>query len=245
MLPVIAITLAREGSKRLKGKNLRFLCGKPMISYTIESAVKAVGNCYVSTDSTEIAAVGETCGGKPLIRPPHLAEDTSSAIEVLHHVFTQQIQVPDAVVAFLNCTSPLRTAEDIEGALKLFHSCASPTLLSAFRNNKFFWEKADSDTGVRGFYHPRNYSPSARPRSQDMPPVFQENGAIYISTIRYILDHGGNWLDSRSMIYEMPEYRSFEVDTIEDLELCESILQSKKERHSNEENPIPCGRTAW
>jgi len=216
---VIAITLARGGSKRLPGKNIRLLNGKPMVAYTIEATIQAVGHCYVSTDDDAIADTAIRYGANVLRRPESLAQDNTNAAEVLFHVFMQQIR-QDGIVVFLNATSPLRNAEDITGALQHYRKGQYDSLLSACEYNKFLWANACGVT-----IKPINYDPKKRPRSQDMTKSYQENGAIYISTTDFIRTHRGQWLGGKIGIYVMPELRSFEIDTQEDFWLCERIIE--------------------
>lgn len=213
-----AITLARGGSKRLPNKNIKPMAGQPMLSYTIDAAIETIGHCYVSTDDEAIMKVAQNYKGNVLGRPSELALDTTPASAVLNYIFTEQL-TDDGVVLFLNSTSPLRTAFDINIALAEFERGDYDSLVSVCKTGKFFWE-IRQETAV-----PINYDPYHRKRSQDVSPIFQENGAIYISTTEFIRSHNGQWLGGNIGIIPMPSCRSFEVDSLEDFRLCEAIIQ--------------------
>ena len=86
MKKIISVILARGGSKGIPQKNIIDLKGKPLIDYTIQASKKShVQETWVSTDSREIALISEKSGAKVLLRPKHLATDTSSSEEALLH----------------------------------------------------------------------------------------------------------------------------------------------------------------
>jgi len=120
---VIGIIPARGGSKGIPGKNIRPVAGKPLIVWSIESAKKSVflDHVIVSTDNERIAEISEHAGaGVPFVRPAELATDTARSVDVLLHAadwFAERGQRYDIIVC-LQPTSPLRTAMDIDNALR-------------------------------------------------------------------------------------------------------------------------------
>lgn len=122
---ILAIIPARGGSKRLPGKNIALLAGKPLIAHTIETAQKSqyIDRIVVSTDDKKIADVSQKYGAEIIERPKEFAEDQSPVHQAVEHALSQLVKthqyIPDFVV-LLQPTSPLRTIEDISRALDLF-----------------------------------------------------------------------------------------------------------------------------
>lgn len=122
---VLAIIPARGGSKGLPGKNIKELCGKPLIAWSIEQAKSCsdIDRIVVSTDNEEIAEVAKKYGAEvPFIRPAELANDTASTIDVIFHAtnwFKEHKDYRSEYILLLQPTSPLRIAEDIEGTVQM------------------------------------------------------------------------------------------------------------------------------
>ncbi len=125
MQNIIAIIPARGGSKRLPCKNIRDLCGKPLIAWTIEQAKnsKFIDKVVVSTDDEEIAAISREYGvDVPFLRPKELATDESPSIDLIKHAldfFKKKGETYDIII-LLEPTSPLRKKNDIDAAINLF-----------------------------------------------------------------------------------------------------------------------------
>lgn len=121
---ILAIIPARGGSKGLPGKNIRPICGKPLIVWTIEHAItsKYIDEVFVSTDSPDIAEVSERFGVRvPFLRPAELAADTSSSMDVVEHVIStyESRNVHFDYIVLLEPTSPLRKPDDLDRAIEL------------------------------------------------------------------------------------------------------------------------------
>ena len=120
---ILGITLARGGSKGVKDKNIRHLCGKPLIEYTIKEAhrSKLLTDYIVSTDSLMIKEVAEACGAKvPFLRPSDLASDEASSASALMHAVTfmeDQNNLQYDYVVELMCTNPLKNSDDIDQSI--------------------------------------------------------------------------------------------------------------------------------
>src|SRR4030042_144594 len=121
---ILAIIPARGGSKRLPGKNIKILCGKPLIGWTIEQAKssKYIDDIFVSTDYRSIADIAEQFGIKvPFLRPEELSKDSSSSMDVVEHVlkvYKRSNQLFDFII-LLEPTSPLRKKGDIDSAIEI------------------------------------------------------------------------------------------------------------------------------
>lgn len=220
---VLAIIPARGGSKGVPRKNLRALCGRPLVVHSIEHALKArgVNRTVVSTDDEEIARVSREAGAEVIERPANLAGDKATSESALLHalgvVEARDGYVPTTVV-FLQATSPVRDADDVDAALGTLISQRADSLVSVCRSHDFLWTRRGK-TGV-----PTNYKPSKRPRRQDMAPQFRENGSIYIMKAAGLRKHRCR-LFGRIALYEMDQARSFQVDTEEDFALIEAMMQ--------------------
>jgi YrbI family 3-deoxy-D-manno-octulosonate 8-phosphate phosphatase len=226
----IAIVPARGGSKRIGRKNLLPLAGEPLVVHTVRHALAAeeVDEVIVSTEDDEIAAVAAAAGATVIARPPELAGDRATSESALVHVLDARDGPDPELVVFLQATSPVRRPEDIDAAVRQLRASGADSLLSACRDHGFIW--AESPEGAR----PVNYDPHERPREQDMPPQYRENGSIYVFRTPVLRD-GGARLGGRIEIYEMDEWSSIQVDEPEDVELAEWILA----RRANPADDLP------
>lgn len=121
---ILAIIPARGGSKGLPKKNIKPLCGKPLLGWTIEQAKasKYIDEIFVSTDCQKIADVAKQFGvNVPFLRPSELAKDTSSSMDVVEHVLAHYTKekVQFDYILLLEPTSPLRKKGDIDAAIEL------------------------------------------------------------------------------------------------------------------------------
>lgn len=235
MKNVLAVIPARGGSKGVPRKNVRPVCGKPLIAYTIETALAARGlfhRVVVSTDDAEIAEVARSAGAEvPFLRPTELADDKAPMIPVLQHA-VRFIESQDRVrldwICLLQPTNPLRTVADIEAALARTGSCDSvisvvqvfavhPILMKRIENDQLLPYCVDEKEGTR--------------RQDYTPPAFMRNGAIYITRRDVLMEKNSIWGDVIRP-YVMPQERSVGVDSELDMKLVEMLLveQSQKSR---------------
>jgi len=221
---IVAVILARGGSKGIPRKNVLPVGGVPLIGRSIKAALAApsVSEVYVSTDDEEIATVAKEYGAKVVDRPAEFADDTASSESALFH-FAEA--VPAETYVFLQCTSPFTTGEDIEGAIQKFNEEGIDSVLSVtedhggFLCGGFTWDEDGKSV---------NYDYTNRPRRQDMKKTYRENGAIYIMTREGLLEHQ-NRLHGKVGIYEISRLRSFEIDEPEDMSLAENHFTWLKE----------------
>ena len=132
---IIAIIPARGGSKSVHRKNIRLLCGKPLIAYTIHTALssKYIGRVIVSTEDEEIAEIAKGCGAEITIRPSELAQDDTPSLPVFQHVIERLEEVEGfspEIIVILQPTSPLRTVEDIDGAIQILIETCCDSVVS-------------------------------------------------------------------------------------------------------------------
>jgi N-acylneuraminate cytidylyltransferase len=216
---ILAIIPARGGSKGIPRKNIKLLCGKPLISYSIEQALRSqrVTRTMVSTDDLEIAEVARQYGAEVIIRPSELATDTVGTEPVLLHVLEQLQQSegykPDLVV-LLQPTSPLRMEDDIDNAINQFIKEGADSLLSLTEAKEFIWKKAGNGFTSLTFDY------NNRKRSQELEPIYYENGSIYIFKPE-ILKQYCNRLGGRIAVYLMKPWQKADIDDLDDFEWCE------------------------
>lgn len=223
-LKVVAVIPARGGSKRLPGKNLIDLAGKPLIAWTIEAAIKSrvFDDIVVSSDDEHILAVASKYDDIiTLKRPDHLASDTATTTDAVAHALEELegrgTRAHDVVVV-LQPTSPLRQAEDITAAFNQFRHDQSATLVSVCElDHPIEWSGTLDSNG-----HLTGLNDSLR-RSQDYEKHYRLNGAIYICR-RENVQVGSALITGVPLAYVMPHLRSMDVDTRLDLKLCELIL---------------------
>jgi len=222
---ILAIIPARGGSKGIPRKNLFPLLGKPLIQYTIEQALYSnlVNRVVVSTDDERVEMVARQLNAEVIKRPPELASDTASTesalIHALDYLDEKEHYVPDYVV-LLQCTSPIREKQDIDNAINRIFQTNADSLLSVVPCYRFLWKENQNDGTAASI----NYDYSRRPRRQDMENQLMENGSIYV-TKNWVLRKLKNRLGGKIVTYKMDFWSSFEIDNINDLYLCEWVIQ--------------------
>jgi CMP-N,N'-diacetyllegionaminic acid synthase len=219
----VAIIPARGGSKGVPRKNVRSLVDKPLIAHSILDAkeAKLVDRIYVSTDDSEIATVSQTYGAEIILRPDELAGDKASSESALIHAITEiETSISPELIVFLQCTSPIRTGLDIDSAIQKLRAENADSLVSVSPSHRFLWEE------VNGVAKSINYDYRSRPRRQDMPPQYVENGSIYVFK-PWILKEKCNRLGGKIALYVMSEAASWEIDSMLDFEIAESLLKSE------------------
>lgn len=230
-MKILAVIPARGGSKGIPLKNIVLLDGQPLISYNLEAvkSTHSVNRVVVSTDSSEIAEVAKRYGAEVCMRPDGISGDFASSEEALLHVLDSlkenEDYVPDLIV-FLQCTSPLTIAEDIDGVVdKLLHENAD-TALSVSPFHYYVWTKDCNGEG-QGVNHDK----MSRPMRQERENQYLENGAIYVMRTSGFLKHRFRFF-GKTVMYLMPEERCHEIDDPVDLEIAEAML-AKQRKSSN------------
>lgn len=222
----ICVIPARGGSKGIPKKNILEFCGKPLVVWSIEQAKASqyIKNVYVSSDDKEILKISDESGAKSIKRPKKLAADFSTSEEALRHAI-DHIQKSDKekieAVVFLQATSPIRTSEDIDNAMKLFISERADSLLSAAKIEDFLmWEL------LQDGYRSVTYDYKNRGRRQDRKPYYLEHGSIYIFKPE-IIEKYNNRLGGKIVIHIMDYWKSYQIDKPEDVEICEYFMRKK------------------
>lgn len=228
-MKVLKLILARGGSKGLPKKNIKKLLDKPLIEYSIEAGKKSKygSEVYVSTDCLEIAEVAKSCGAEvPFMRPQQLASDKSTSADAILHAISyleSNNKIFDYIL-LLEPTSPLRDYNDINNSIDFFiskkkaKSCVSivksesshPSFL--FNRKEDFLNSYSSDDSVI--------------RRQDLSEFYYPEGSIYICEIETYKKTKTFYNDELTVGYEVPLWKSFEIDTEEDFLIIESLLKN-------------------
>lgn len=230
---VLGVIPARSGSKRLPGKNIMPLAGKPLIQYTIDAAKNSelLTHCIVSTNDEEIAQVARECGGNaPFLRPDDLATDTTPDRPYLKHAvewFEKENGFRPDAVALLRPTSPFKTAEMIDkGITKLRDSGAdslrSMTLVEGVHHP--YWMFNQTETGLATPFDPEN-SIEKYNRSQLLPPLYRLNGVVDFMLTSVLFDDSKRLYGDSMQVLEISEEAALDIDTEIDFRKCEVYLK--------------------
>ena len=175
---IVAIIPARGGSKGIPRKNIKELCGKPLIAYIIETAlkVKELDSVIVSTEDKEIAEIAEKYGAEvPFLRPKELAGDETPTLPVLQHAvkyLEEEENYKPGIVVLLYATSPLLRAERVSEAIRMLKEGRFDSVLSVVADRGHYW--IETNKGYERLY------PKILENRQYILPLLKENGAIYV-----------------------------------------------------------------
>lgn len=232
MSEIIGLITARGGSKSIPHKNIKMLAGKPLLAWTIDTALQcnALSRVIVSTDDEEIAGVARKWGAEvPFIRPAEFSQDDSSHISVVLHAIRwleEEGNYPDYIM-LLQPTSPFRTAEDIQQAIRLAEERNAVAVVSLCEVEKhpYLCKRILEDGTMSEFMK----TDIGYLRRQSFPATYVENGAIYLNK-RSSLLKDQTFLPEGAIAYVMPQERSLDVDTHWDWHMAELILKDQYEK---------------
>lgn len=234
----ICTICARGGSKGVKHKNLRLIAGRPLIAHTILQA-RAAGlfdDIAVSSDSADILRTAAEWGVRRLIqRPDELATDTAPKLPVIRHCVEEAERLSGQrydIVVDLDATSPLRTPEDIRGAVALLEERGVTNVITgapARRSPYFNLVEEGRDGVVRLAKQPEQ--PIVR--RQDAPQCYDMNASIYVWK-RDALMNGAGVFNSDTLLFAMPEERSIDIDSELDFAIVEMLLSQREREHTHE-----------
>ncbi len=231
---ILAVILARGGSKGIPKKNIKEICGKPLIAYTIESAIssRVFSHVIVSTDSVEIASVSQSFGAMiPFIRPDELSQDHVWSRDALRHAVIEAEKsygVTYDYVVELPCVAPLRNSKHICEAVDKLLNSNSDSVISVCKmqdKHPVRMKRIVNDT-IQDFC--KEFPEGEGSRRQDLEPCYIRNGAIYAMTRKCIVeDFSRNGKLSRP--YVMDELHSVNIDSMIDFYLAETLIRLKNE----------------
>jgi CMP-N,N'-diacetyllegionaminic acid synthase len=228
-MKILALVPARGNSKRVPRKNVRFLGGKPLINWTIETALEIPEICdvLVSTDDPEIATLSRTAGGLvPWLRPASLATDIAMSVDVSIHALDwyESINGPVDGLLLLQPTSPFRSHQTIEQGIRLFakNGCQSVLAVSPSSSHPMWALKM-----MNGYLSPFIELSGLSISSQDLPPSFSPNGVLYlVSPNELRMNHSFVGTKTVPLLIESPK-ESLDIDTEWDFQIAEFFVSKE------------------
>lgn len=227
---ILGLIPARGGSKGIPRKNLAPLAGRPLIAHTIAAALASarLDRVVVSTDDPEIASVAGQYGAEvPFMRPADLADDTAPALAVIRHavIALDGMGWRAETVAYLQPTSPLRTAAHIDAALALLAERDADSVVSVVEVPHNFNPRSvmlrGEDDCLRPYLEPAGDEPLRR---QDKPRLLARNGPAILALTRRTIMELGALYGPRTLGLVMDRAESLDIDEPLDLELAEWLL---------------------
>ena len=225
----IAVIPARSGSKRIPRKNIRPFCGKPIIAYSIETALATglFSSVIVSTDDEEFATLARQFGAEvPFMRPKELADDVTGTTPVIRQALEWCLENGQEVQAVcgIYATAPFATVADVvTGHAELKKSPAALTVTS-FPYPIHRGLKQDPKTKNMSLLWPEHRTT----RSQDLPEAFHDCGQIYWATRDFMLS-SADFMDGNAAGIYVPRHRVQDIDTEEDWIRAEAMYKALKE----------------
>lgn len=228
---ILAIVLARGGSKRLPKKNIKSFNGKPMISWTIEAAKRSkyVDKVIVSTDSEEIASIARSAGAEtPFIRPSELAADSTTSEDSLIHALNEVIKTGEKydIMIDLQPTSPLRNNSHLDAAIEEFisHKKAKSLVSVMLMDKNPYWTQFVDSYGImKPHFRRKNRSWVSSPDKA----LYMPNGAIYIMWVKDFLIDKKRYTDI-TIPYVMDKSVSADIDEEQDFAIAEFLMKYNK-----------------
>lgn len=222
---VLGLIPSRAGSKRLPGKNVRPIAGRPLVAWSIASALASryLDRVVVSTDDRETADIATAWGADvPFVRPPDLAQDASSSVDVALHALQVLPERYDLLV-LLQPTAPLRLPEDIDDTLARCEAAGQGrcfTVSRACKSPYKMYRLSDDGMATPVLAIPPSF------RDQDLPAVHASNGAVYVVDVE-CLRRSRSFVAEPMPAHEMPKDRSVDVDDEIDFLLADLLLRRR------------------
>ncbi len=215
---------ARGGSKRIPRKNVRLMCGRPLIYFALQNAKSLKEymevDIAVSTDDEELGGIVSKLGVDVIVRPKELATDRVTLDPVINHALLEMENMNhvkyDTVIT-MQATSPTLKPETLHRAIEFFHHAAYDTIISAMNNPHLSWRE---ENGVII----KNYE--KRLNSQELPKNYVETGGFLITKRECVSEQGR--IGQKVSIYEISVDEAVDIDTEADWIVAESILRRKK-----------------
>ena len=227
-MSTLAIITARSASKGIKDKNIKYLNGKPLMTYTIESALQShyIDELMVSTDSETYADIARTYGAAvPFLRSEKNSTDMAGSLDVIFEVLNRYEKLGcfyDNII-LLQPTSPLRTRNNIDSAFKLFYEKGADSVVSVCEceYSPLLCNSLPIDLNLFGFIKSENLV-----RRQEQEKYYRLNGAIYISKVS-ALRAFNSFYGRNSYAYIMSLQESIDIDSEFDFEYAEFLVKRR------------------
>jgi N,N'-diacetyl-8-epilegionaminate cytidylyltransferase len=232
---IVGFIFARGGSQGVPGKNIRFLAGKPLIAYAIETAFQSefINRVIVSTDDEKIAQVAQAFGAEvPFIRPKELAQNNSPEWMAWQHAI-QTLKEQDNgreldVFVSVPPTAPLRTTEDVDNAIQTFLASDADIVITS--------KKASCHPSFNMItLDELNCAKLVLPldkqiiRRQDAPPVYDMTTVAYVASPKFIMESKAVF-EGRVKALIIPEERALDIDTELDFQFAEYLMRNRMKR---------------
>ena len=218
-MKTIAIIPARGGSKRLPGKNTKLLGEIPLLAHSILYAKKHnfIDAVYVSTDDVVIKEIALQYGAIVIDRPQALSGDLEPTVSALKHVLESIDEIIENVI-LLQATNPLRPQNLLQNAFAIFQEQQTNSLFTVSRSHHKLGKI------INNRFIPYNYEVGQR--SQDLEPLYYENGLLYISKSSVILNNEIITKEAFPLEVNHP-FANVDIDTQEDFDYAEYLLNKK------------------
>ena len=227
----LAIIPARSGSKGLPDKNIKLLCGKPLLAYSVEAALKSgmFDTVHVSTDSEEYARIAKECGADvPFLRSEETASDTASSVSVILEVLERYAVQGKSfqTVMLLQPTSPLRTAKDIKKAYQTYveKDAASVISVCEAEHSPLWCNTLPENNCMDGFIPANGHGPR-----QKLQKFYRLNGALYLLSVEKLQETHRIGYDKGTYAYCMSAERSVDIDSELDFMIAETIMRATRQ----------------
>lgn len=231
---ILAIIPARGGSKGLKSKNIKELCSKPLIAWSIESALKSkyIDKIMVTTDSQEIADISKQYGADvPFLRPPELSSDTATTFDAVKHTidfYKNDKNMEFDYIVLLEPTSPLREDDDIDNMIEKIVGCSdgfdSIVSIGEVHEHPSIMKKIVDNDSLESYCQELEM----KSRRQDNDTAYFPYGVAYIVKTKALLEEK-TFYTARNTFYEIKRYQCYEIDDIYDFLAVENIMKHEWE----------------
>jgi len=228
----LAVICARGGSKGVKGKNLRPLAGKPLIAHSILQARQSgvFAAVAVSSDSADILETARKWGADHVVQRPHeLATDAAPKVPAIRHcaeAAERAAGIAFDVVVDLDATAPLRNLDDIRGVVKLLEDSGAANVVTGMKARRSPYFNLVERDG-RGRVHLSKQPARPIARRQDAPECFDLNASVFAWTRQALFSGDDSALGNDTLLYEMPEERSIDIDSETDFRFAEFLMTMK------------------
>lgn len=241
MKKILGVITARGGSKGIPGKNIKPLCGKPLLAYTIEAAQNSgiFDRLVLSTDDPAIAEIARQFGCEvPFMRPAELAGDLTPHLPVLKHTvetLKDREKYWADYVMLLQPTAPLRRARHIREAAVLIEKSGVDSVVSVVEIPNHFhphWAVKKDEQGLGALFVSGEPIRSRIPRRQHLETAYSHNGAIYLFKTELLFNHQEpNFYGERVAVYPMEEKYSVNIDDLFDWDFAEWRVAQLEAEH--------------
>lgn len=213
-MKTVGLILCRSGSKGVPGKNKKIINGRPLFSYQVNNLRKAgVEEVYISTDDEDIKLLESEYNFVAIDRPAEISDDTAKCEAALIH-FSELVEFD--ILAFAQATSPMCPSKYLSKGIKMVSDGECDSAVSVVEEH--WLPRWDMNM------NPQNWEPSKRPRRQDKPCLYVENGAFYITRRDCLLSSGVRYSGIIKPVI-MPLLDSFQIDTYDDFDLIKKLME--------------------